>query len=1025
MADLRNQTDLLHGHVGRITYLPPKDPTSQAGLLHTSRITSDAPHIKVIGSSAELYPSSKSSIPEGSSNLWQERRTQRRWLLQSHPEAFMGNLSLQGLLEENMTRFQKFEGEVSDKPLLAVGQMTNVRDASRVTGTPMLATVTGESGELLRLAHIDESTWQWAGHTDMALNLSVIDPDDPEEEAIWASDGLPISQIKFATGRTYHGAIRWLLVQKQTSTTILQPLYHKIPVAQRDSHDLNVVKRLSRIDPNPIITLSHKQTGGNAHVDVAFNPRTRGQPSQIAVMDECGYWSLWNIIGTNDIGRNTMRVISDRCGHIMEGFLDRIPTTPAFPAGMHGLMFVGTAQVDNFFDDPAPSLDETDMFTTRSQHVLLWSHEKMEVIDLDSKIALLRLPILNPTKYKPDWIIDIQVSPVNQNHILVLTKRHLYWIDLFALERKRGEQEEEEEEEQEEEAAPRPVILVKCSHLVDGEGLRMSTCGASDAPGQNAIMVITYSPKQMQMHTYWFSCSAQGIPQWHRQLLALPREQSSLDLATEIQSLEIHFARLVPLGGPASGPGTHYHESGVRFYQGSILRKDLSVRYWICASLFDQSMAITLPTGRVGQFRTDQAQRWKKKRRHFLRHVDRTFVLPDGIDELSLNSLVRQNRSADTGPQSLRTQGPIHFKFDTLVQAIQEVSRSYSAKRDVSPALISAIYETIDDGALGGRLPLTTWKNIEDEMPPLPPNADNDEAQHDMLDLLLKDDGETVVTQLGRRPNDGSFESLNVLSELTRSFSNLWLEPLEGKISPEDDTRRQDWVTDLARDAFLSTSGVMVQDVPLFGAEYGAQEEVIGSSQPHRSSSIPIKSSQSSNTSIASSPVSTTSIDIADATIRRLQLLAPMLRSDKMASAKPSSVLSYWPKERGVSTHDYVSSVAIASERQFDEARKRLKKAVDRRKSHAEKYKLPPLMRPGASQMGRRRSEVMEPGSSSQAPVRAPAVPMQIMSSQQQRIPGSSQSQGLGPSVAMSQPMPGVFGDRKKAKKPKRKSGFR
>ena len=69
----------------------------------------------------------------------------------------MGNSALQELLEENMNRYSKVEGEAVDRPLLSIGQMTNVADSSRVKGALMLAAVTGESGELLRLARIDES----------------------------------------------------------------------------------------------------------------------------------------------------------------------------------------------------------------------------------------------------------------------------------------------------------------------------------------------------------------------------------------------------------------------------------------------------------------------------------------------------------------------------------------------------------------------------------------------------------------------------------------------------------------------------------------------------------------------------------------------------------------------------------------------------------------------------------------------------------------------------------------------------
>lgn len=295
-----------------------------------------------------------------------------------------------------------------------------------------------------------------------------------------------------------------------------------------------------------------------------------------------------------------------------------------------------------------------------------------------------------------------------------------------------------------------------------------------------------------------------------------------------------------------------------------------------------------------------------------------------------------------------------------------------------------------------------------------------------------------------------------MLPGLTRSLSRLWLDPWEGRLSEADEAARRGWVADLAREAFLSTSGVMVQDVKLFGEGGGS------ASQTRQSSSIRIKSSQSSDGGIPSSPISTASADARDAAVQRLQLLAPTLRLGDMATAKPSSVLAYWPAERGVGTEDYVSSVAVASESKFDEAKQRLKKIEDRRKAQAEKYKIPGRARPSQLQSSQSQSQLQSQSQSQggwarsneaagggelpahpapamrvptiaptiQAPkmrataIQAPAV--QIMSSQG-RGPDSSQSQGLSQfvPVAMSQPMPGAFGDRKKAKKAKRKSGFR
>lgn len=300
----------------------------------------------------------------------------------------------------------------------------------------------------------------------------------------------------------------------------------------------------------------------------------------------------------------------------------------------------------------------------------------------------------------------------------------------------------------------------------------------------------------------------------------------------------------------------------------------------------------------------------------------------------------------------------------------------------------------------------------------------DDAAQHDMFDLFLRDDDQTVVTQLGRRSSKDWVRSLISLSHLNQSFFDLWLDPLEGRLPTIDEEMRRGWIADLARDVFLATAGVLVQDTPLFGN--GAQEGLEETQQTQQtipSSSAHINVSQSSDPIVPSSPLSTASTGQADAAVRRLQLLAPSLNLDKMASAKQSSVLSFWPNERGVGTGDYVSSVALASDQKFDGARQRLKKIETKRKAQQDKYRLPPFMRQsGPSQTSSQVRPLREDPMGLPA---LPAPPVHIMSSQQ-RVPGSSQSQGLlGSAFTMSQPVSGAFGDRKKVKKAKKKSGFR
>ncbi|KAF4336360.1 rna polymerase i-specific transcription-initiation factor rrn6 [Fusarium beomiforme] len=1011
MAETRRLTDLIHGHIGSLTYIPSENAPVKPGTFHSSRVTAEAPHFKVVGSSAELYPPSKTPAPEISSNLWQERRVQKRWLLQAHPEAFLGNSALSELLEESMNRYSKIEGEVSDQPLLAIGQMTNMSDHWRIDGSPMLAAATGESGELLRLAQIDQSKWKWGHDKHATLQPSVIDPDDPDEETIWASDSLPISQVKFATSLTRYDAIRWLIVQKQTSTTILHPEYHKVPVAQSSASNLNVHQsRLSRIDPNPILTISHKATGGNAQVDIAFNPNAKNLSPQIAIVDECGYWSIWDIVGA----RLKARVSLYACGHISDGLLKELPSITKHPAEKHGVLFVGTAKVDSFWEDGSQSADDSGGSVQRSSHLLIWNREKYEVIDLTSHIAVPPLSLLARPKSKPDAILDIRVSPANQNHIFVLTMRTIYWIDLFAKNKQGG-------------GGPKPAILISCPRLLDREGLRMVTCLASEG-GQEAAMVFVFSQTHKQLQTYWFGRSTEnGLPYWHRDTLTLP--QNSEATSGDIQSLEIHPVKLTLNKDTASGPGADYYRAGVQFYQGSILSKNLGVQYCICVSVKEHSMQITLPTGRVDRHKADQAQRWKRKRKQFIRHMGNAFVLPEGMADDNINIVVKSNARTNgldkPNTRASAVLGPIRLNLDGFCRSLRQNLRAISdCLHDIPPALLSAIQERITKGVAEGRLPLKTWKEIGDELGPIDLRNGFHETQPDMLDLFAGDDGQAVVTQLGRQTSQEWIRELVSLSHLNQTYVDLWLDPLEGRIPQQEEEIRRGWIAGLAKDMFLATAGVMVQDMPLLGP---ASQEEDGRTQPTQSSVIRVKSSQSSNGGIPSSPLNAMPNSSNDAAIRRLQLLAPSLRSDKVESAKQSNVLSYWPTERGISPDDYLSSVAIASDRKFDEARLRLQRIENKRKAQNDKYKLPPFkktsvqtttgMNPMSSPMRPQREEP-----NTLPPMPAAPTPAQIMSSQQ-GIPSSSQSQGLfGPSFAMSQPVSGIFGDRKKAKKNKRKN---
>jgi RNA polymerase I-specific transcription initiation factor RRN6 len=297
---------------------------------------------------------------------------------------------------------------------------------------------------------------------------------------------------------------------------------------------------------------------------------------------------------------------------------------------------------------------------------------------------------------------------------------------------------------------------------------------------------------------------------------------------------------------------------------------------------------------------------------------------------------------------------------------------------------------------------------------------DASEGMEAGIESLLDMTGENIIiTQLRRQHAGEPLDSLVGFPFLREKFSDLWLAPVAESLSNEMQKARQIWIAELARDVFLSSYGVLVQNTRLFGKSSSEPDDESQFDDVFPSQSSQLPSSSQRIASSAAAARSSSAKDEADAAFRRLRLLAPSIEKGTLGSLKQPKILSYWPTERGVDTEDYVSSIAVATEERFSHAKRRLQKIEAKRKAQSEKFKRPDFMRqrlPPSDVLGKDHSSLgMDMGPR----------PVQAMSSQQ-RVPDSSQAAGLsGPSVIMSQPVPGAFGDRKTAKKGKRKSGFR
>ncbi|KAG5930709.1 hypothetical protein E4U53_002167 [Claviceps sorghi] len=1017
MAENRRIADLHLGQPGLLTYISSYGP-GRPGILHSTRITSHAPRLNIIGTTANLYAPSRPACSNPSSNPRKTLKVQGRWLANSHPEAFIGGAhAFSGMLKDSLNRSEHSGNSQDGRDTLVMGEMSDLR-SRHPTVAPMLAVVTGESGQKLRLAVARKTQWRWGDHQDALLHLSILNTSQQENETVWIGDGLPIVNVKFVTTWWLSRRVRLLLVQTQTSVTLLQPEIHSIPVPHHAKPRSDTFQPPSYIAPNPLITLRHKETGGNDLSDVWFIPAYVGSLPRIGVIDQCGYWSIWTLFGAWQVGMNTLRLSLYKCGHIHEGVLPSIPPLPAYPSERHGMLRLGGTRLDNA-SDPAftPGQDSEESEKSTKNQVLIWNAQKIVLLDLETEKFLPQLDIVRQSRLAPDWIIGVEPSPANHSHVFVLTARQIIWLDMSLAP---GAAK----------AVLRPTLLLACSHVGFGnEDYRISTCPASE-DGLNSTMVLIYSPNMSQLTVYWFSIAPETqLPQYHRQVTSLSSEEneSAIDKAQLIRicpaKLEASWISDEP------GPGSEYARHNVKFYQMTILGEDLSVRYCICTSLAGESIPVTLPTFQVSWSRSRERRRFKKRRRKLLKHLGDTFVIPDGMTDEHMDTLLNGRRGAKSNNDEKPDQEAAEHTPRPKLLNVDRISREITFRLlsaidrgacGLPTGMIPFVRSTISQGMLeSGTMPLTSWmelfSNVEE---PIPYSEPNDGMEPD-VDELLRSTGENiVVTQLRRRAVDEPPGSVLRYPSVLNQFSDFWLQAAATSFPQEMHHARHVWVCEAARDYFLSSYGFAVQDVPLFktGTSDDAQD-----GHADNISEPPSQHTQPCPKIAASSPAGLVSPSpgAGDAAFQRLRLLAPTLEPGTLGSLKPPKVLSYWPTKRGVDVGGYVSSIAVAEEARFSHIKERRRRVESKMKAQSEKYKIPPFRRQGFPASDSLREDDVVADFTQRRP------PVQIMSSQA-AVPDSSQSFGVaGPSVTMSQPVSGAFGDRKKVKKSKRKSGFR
>lgn len=968
-------------------------------------------------------------IPPASTWPSYERRVQKRWLYNNHLTAFAGIEPVDEILATELGEAAQASEHKPPRSLLAIGDILDVSDPKTTSSVPAIAMASGESGQTLRIARVIESKLAWVEtetyedgdirnettYDDAVLDLAVIDPNDKDDECLWKGDGIPISQIKFVKSLVLHDPIRYLIVQKPTSTTIMAPHYHRVPTSE-GSVISSQFGRLSRIDPNVVLTLTTEQTQGRAHVDVAYNPVRYNMAAQLAIVDECGFWSVWSISGsTRRNQRAFLRITPHSHGHIEQGLLDPLAMHIAadYPILPHGVLFAGTYENDNGWSNSM--LEAESGSTLRSPYVVAWSPEGFDVVDLTTRTMLQRLsyPVIGTDKH--NTIFDIQSNPAHAEQLFLLTSQSILWVEIAAA----G-------------LASKPALLLECPHLAPrGDSLKMSLTMSSPEE-DDTVLLFLYEPGAEQMTVNWFGTSGETkVRQWQRQVIPAPKipiEGQSSQQILQLQTMLFRAAKLsLTEQDESTGPGSALSQQGVLLHQGLLMTEDLSLRYCISRISLNPGLQVPLPTKRLHWSEWSQIRRWKRKRKAFLRFMEDAFVLPDGMEPVDIRYLVHRNAALTDHSQEKSAVVPPKIRRKVL--NIEPLLNAIGARLEIRelpevpglPAsLANVLGQAVEDGVANVNLPLTTCQDIVARRCQPGTWAPAETVERAIANLKDDFEGELVMPEFRLRQPDELSGHRASLEDVHRQLSELRLRPMEG-VAEDGQWEPYISITDLASRAYLSIQGIVIEDTPLFESSSTAAADEV---DPWVSSSQPPKSPRSPATIQSSSPPPQAIPEPNDRCIQRLQLLASDIRPGKLGRKKKASILSRWPEERGVDPTDYVSTVTEASERRFDEARQRLKRREGRRKPQSSGSK-PPSSGPSSSRPPFMRQGF--PEADRTASIRAARSSPQPAQSSQTQANTQTQSQipAIGSLVTMSQPVVGAFGDRKKAKKVKRKSGFR
>lgn len=1007
--------------------------------------TPAAPSFQQVLPPEQWFPPSRttSDVPHG--DTFKNTKSQKYWLLKTHPEAFLGHVNLQGIISEEIRASRSHDGGVESQlgSVLAVGEISDLRNPSHPVSWPAVAMAAGEAGHVLRVSMISLEKWTWA-ESSFPIGAT-----QSQFFGTWSSDGCPISKIQFATKQRQYDPIRWLIAQRPMSTTIFQPEIRAKRTAGVVQTAMLGDADLQHIALVPIVTLTKDATGGEDHSDFTVNVGSETDAPQIAIVDSFGNWSVWFVDSQrNQHGTPTIYTAVPKsrgtCGLSPSPW----PSNQPHPSENHYRIswVFRSAGVDDWERDSSSSEEppgsasrslQTDYLTGRVESapkydgLLICDSTRVQILDTEGSNAHSYLNFSR--RHSRDVVLDAQYIEGCPTHALVLTTEKLYVLDISSV----GDQE-----------ARKPSILVSCPHFrgQTKQALQMSLARFQSSAEYSSSLVFVYSSHSSRVQLFRLAiASKDGSASFHHQVVQIPGFPNSLGGLGGIASLHaVPLRRSSSHGSHRSGSettGAHIDAYELQLFQLFGLTNDLSLASSVIAITSGDAQWPGRPEGPAKTVWDDK--KWRASlRKKVLREVENAVVVPDVVEENKQLSRQRLTRSS--------SRHDISQLRSYLIQLMNEIMAGFENRSLVSSG----------DNSVG---PFDSVTGVSEKREPhehiaLQPLLRFKDWWH-ALDLVMMEglwnrDIERLKKSSGYHLFQcGTFAPTLDVTDFFERFSIDWTSRLADESLEETQWRYVQLALErMAAEVYLSEKGIyMVPQSTLDLASRAAPKE--GNSQSTvdglyrelplsragSETTLPTPSatpSSSRATSQVAESFETQEEDDAperkDAAVTRLRIYLPSISLTPPANQVQSRLLSLWPEERGRDPENYRYSRKGKGPDGLEQGlSRRREKEEERRRRRAERR----------VQIGITLEDFG--GSSSQTHVpdeaRSSPPPQLFAKSQGQHLgfgfgsqsQAQSQSQGFGPFQTMSQPLRGEFGTRapvlrRKVKgKPKAKSGFK